>query len=249
MLSGCGSPKTTGKEESPLEKAIALYIEGDLAAAELIFIEVTQQQSSPEDLQTAYLYLGRIYMARGEYDLAAEAFSSGRLLGGDIRFEEYFELAKMRSGASPESVSGHATVTRGQLAALILTMFAGALDNGGVAGRTVTSDTTRLEPRDARNNGIDYAVAVVPTGVMRVLPDGEFHPEAKLTLPAFYLVLTRLSARLGIETGVIQTMFPDGYRGVVADSDAPADGDTGRPFVSGRDVVDRLRRIKNAAGL
>ena len=98
ILSGCGSPKTAGKGESTLEQAIAHYIDGDYETAETLFTEVTQQQKSPEDLTTAYLYLGRIYMAWGEYERAVLTLVIDMTHGDEslLHMQEDFSVALRR---------------------------------------------------------------------------------------------------------------------------------------------------------
>jgi hypothetical protein len=249
MLSGCGSPKTTGNGESTLESAIAHYIEGDLETAETLFTEVTQQQKSREDLTTAYLYLGRIYMARGDYENAAAAFSSGKLVGGDIRFDEYFELATTRSGVSAAKISLEPTVTRGEIAALIHAMFANALDARAVTNVTPPEGTTIGDEKKDVHWADVYFEALTPTQVMGPLPDGAYHADAQVTRPAFFVVASRLVSRLCLDPRVIEGMYPGGYRSALDGDRGNAALERDEGYVTGREVVDHFERIAVAAGL
>ena len=123
ILGGCGSPRTTAVEDASLQDGIVSFIDGDLDRAESLFVKVTRESRSDADLQTAYLYLGRIYLARGDYVKSADALSTGKALGGDVRFDEYFEEAQRHLLTSPARIRQLERITRGQLAALIGEMF------------------------------------------------------------------------------------------------------------------------------
>ncbi|MEJ2721124.1 MAG: S-layer homology domain-containing protein [bacterium] len=244
VLMGCGSVRRTEGGGSSLESAVSCYIDGDMDSAEALFTEVVRRPASDEDLQTAYLYLGRIYMARGESHRAAEAFSSGKLIGGDIRFDEYFELASARAGISATRVAGAETVTRAQLAALIHKMFGGAL----AADRRAVVDTAGAGEA-GRDAAEPYFDAAVEAGVMRLLPDGRFHGDEKVTRPAFFLTASRVADALGVAPGARRGMFAGGYRGTLGSGGMEAAGTGDGVYVSGREVVDGLERIAGAAGL
>jgi hypothetical protein len=119
ILGGCGSPRTTAVEDASLQEGIVAFIDGDLDRAETLFSKVTRESRSDEDIQTAYLYLGRIYLARGDYVKSADALSTGKALGGDVRFDEYFEEAQRHLLTSPARIVQLERITRGQLAELI----------------------------------------------------------------------------------------------------------------------------------
>ena len=110
-----------------MKEGIVSFIDGDLDRAESVFSNVTRESQSDEDLQTAYLYLGRIYLARGDYVKAADALSAGKALGGDVRFDEYFEEAQRHLLASPARIIQLERITREQLAALIGDLFGAGL--------------------------------------------------------------------------------------------------------------------------
>ncbi len=93
-LGGCGSPRTTVVENASLEKAIAFYIDGDLPRSEALFNSIIKQGRADDDYRTAYLYLGRIYLAQHDYEKAADALWRGKALGGDVRFDEYLGIAQ-----------------------------------------------------------------------------------------------------------------------------------------------------------
>ncbi len=248
ILLGCGSVRTADNGDTSLENAVSYYIDGDLESAEALLTRIVQQPASDEDLQTAYLYLGRIYMARGDYERAASAFSSGKLAGGDIRFDEYFELASTRSGVSAAKIARQRTVTRAQMAVLIHTMFGGALDTTRQATSNTPPDTARTG--DEKRHWAAVSIeAVMRAGVMDMLPDGRFYPEERVTKPSFFVTAARVAAALGLAPGVVEEIVAGGYRGSLPSAEPDAAGAGDVLYIGGREVVDGLERIASAAGL
>jgi hypothetical protein len=242
---GCGSPRTTVGRNDALEEAVARYVDGDLERAEALFTRIISAGRVDEDNLTAYLYLGRIYLAQGDYEKAADAFSTGRALGGDIRFTEYFEEAQRHLTASPRRIIQVPRVTRGQLAALIEITFGSELgsypvpadtgSSGGVPAQVSKNgggEESGAAPRE--ENAIEL---VVRAGVMSVLPDGDFHAADEVTGPAFYAVVQRLARVLEVEGDVVASLFPGGARGAMTQTGTEDQGPAGEnPFVSGRDA-------------
>jgi hypothetical protein len=95
----------------------------------------------------------------------------------------------------------------------------------------------------AKDPAIDF---VVGTGVMPLLPDGEFHEADRVTRPAFFAVVRRLGGALGAESVLVCALFPGGLRGTVERERKASDGEGAYdPFVSGREVhrvLDALAR-------
>ncbi|UCG52988.1 MAG: S-layer homology domain-containing protein [Candidatus Latescibacterota bacterium] len=248
IFSGCASPKTTVEGRSSLERAIHYYIEGEWERAEALFAEVTQQQNSDEDVQTAYLYLGRIYMARGDNERAADAFSAGRMLGGNIRFDDYFALVTRGLDVSAATIAREPYVTRAQLAALIVSVLGPALgvergdDPAPVAGVGRTEDIDK-------HWASEDIKSIKAAGVMRMLPDGRFHPDEKVTRSAFFIVLSRLVTALDLDTEVMREIYPGGFRDTLARRDAGLGKDPSNELVSGREVVEGLQTLSHAAEL
>ena len=119
FAAGCTSSRNNGSPSSKLDDAIALFIDGDYAGAQSLLQELTQSNDSDEATLTAWLYLGRTYMAMGEYSRAAQAFSTGSMLGGGQAFEAYLGQVQQHLQANPRTIRNRATVTRAQLAALL----------------------------------------------------------------------------------------------------------------------------------
>ncbi len=232
-LLGCGPPGTTVVEDTSLETAIACFIDGDLGRAETLFEEITHEPHSDDDYRSAYLYLGRIYLARGDYAKAADALSAGRALGDDARFDEYFEIARRNLATTPARVGQIDAITRGELAALLDHVF-GSLLRGrhGERGSSEEGDSVRVT-----NGGGPPIEFVTRAGIMDFLPDGEFHAEDKVSWPAFYIISSRIVDSFGGDREALSDVFPRGYGGTLdasqGNNGAPASGQ----LVSGRDAL------------
>jgi hypothetical protein len=238
ILGGCGSPRTTAVEDASLEQGIVSFIDGDLDRAESLFLEVTRESRSDENLQAAYLYLGRIYLARGDYVKSADALSAGKSLGGDVRFDEYFEEAQRHLRASRARMGQLERITREQLAALIADMFGGRLTDGGVEGGAVDQESPDRDPMDALRRA----------GIMVDLPDGESHAEAAVTRPAFYVIVSRLANALGAADTAGTTLFSRGYKNTVGGAIPPPGKETEANFVTGREAVGTLEALEGLLG-
>jgi hypothetical protein len=245
-LVGCGSPRTTVVEDASLETAIACYIDGDLDRAETLLVEITGGSHSDEVFRTAYLYLGRIYLARGDYVKAADALSAGRILGSDPRLDEYFEIARSHLAASPSRVSQIEAITRGELADLVDHVFGEAL-----RGRPEAQDGGlgygRHENRDGEGDA--SIVRLSRAGIMDLLPDGEIHAEERVSWPALYAVSSRIVGALGGARDALNEAFPGGYRGAL-EKTVGGDGEAAPArFVSGVDAFRVCRTLARELGI
>jgi tetratricopeptide (TPR) repeat protein len=244
-LSGCGPPRTTVVEDSSLETAIACFIDGDLDRAETLFEEITHEPHSDEDYRSAYLYLGRIYLARGDYVKAADALSAGRALGDDARFDEYFEIARRNLATTPARVGQISGITRGELAALLDHVFGSMLRGRNVEpGSSVEGDSVpTADPRDAP------VELVTRAGLMDFLPDGEFHPEEKVSWPAFYIISNRIVDSFGGDRKSLSDAFPRGYRGTIYASPGVHGETASGQVVSGREALRICEALASALQL
>jgi len=247
-LVGCGTSGTNVEGKSSLDKGIASYINGDLERAEALFDESVGQPLSREDLQTAYLYLGRIYLATGKYDRAAEVLSAGRALGGDVRFDEYLEVASRHLSATPHRIARETRITRAQLAALIDDLFdLTPRDHPTVSGANGTPKRTKHVGVEG-HWGEDHIETVFSAGAMTTLPDGKFHPDEGVTRPALYAIVSRIVDSRHISRAVVDDVFPHGYRGTVESSTAGGANRIGYEFVSGKEAIAALKEVARAAG-
>ena len=253
-LAACGSPRTTADNDAPLEKAIASYIDGDLDAAEPLFLEVTSGSQADEDLQTAYLYLGRIYLARGDYVRAADALSTGKALGGDVRFDEYFEVARRHLMTSPARMIQLERITRRELAALAGKIFGDRLRESWGGAHEEGGARSESADRSGERAAEDPFDLLGRAGVMSAFPDGDLHGEEAVTWPAFYVFVSRLAEALGGARAVTNDLFPGGYRSVLTTggsaigSDAPSGKEQAAVFVSGREAVSTLETLDRTLG-
>jgi len=245
IVAGCGSPRSTVNEQSTVENAVALYIAGDYENAEVLFEEVLDDPDSDEDLLTAHLYLGRIYLAENEYQKAANVLSTGKALGGDARFDEYFAIAASHLRASSSQIIQEDIISRGQLAALLKDMFGEALK--GKVGESV--GTERRSGSDKEHWADAYVYFAETSGMMTKLPDGSFHPDAKVTRPAFFVVVCRLTELLGLPRGVRDDVFPGGLRDTIESLGGEHPDHDKNGYVSGRDAKVVLNTVAKAAGL
>jgi hypothetical protein len=236
VVVGCSTDASRTPSRSRLDHAIARYIAGDYSAAESELLDLTAHLKSNEDLQTAYLYLGRTYLAIEDYIKAADAFSTGRMLGGGVQFDAYMEMLQGELEANAKSIRLRPRITRGQLAALLAARLPVAPRRRDVAP----------PPDVARHWSKDYAETALGNGWMKALPDGRFHPDAPVTRVAFFLVLRRAATASGISDAVLQGVFPGGYRGALeagAGKDGTEDG-----FVSGNEAVADIEALFSASG-
>lgn len=208
VLAGCTGPgKGARSRRAAVDRGVALYIDGDYVEAERHLSRLAVRLESEENRRTVYLYLGRTYMALGDYAQATEAFAAGKRYGGGVRFDEYLAIAGQHVAASPRTIRAESTLTRSELAALIHSFF-----GERPAMRNLTTGANL-----SREDGPAHIRWARETGVMSVLPDGGFHPDRKVTRGAFYFVLKRLAARLGTADEVFETLYyPHGVRSAAA---------------------------------
>ena len=243
---GCSTTKVTreGKtsQNKAIRQAIVYYIDGDYERAEEALTELARQLESDEELQTVYLYLGRSYRAQGKYDLAADAFSTGMMLGGDIRFEQLMVEAQRHTSGSARAIRTKHQITRAELAALIESLLPDGL-------AAVGDGTSPAVPADiATHWAKDYIAVVQAAGLMETLPDGKFHPEAVVTRPSFYFVTRRVADAIDADPGSVEGLFPGGLRAVIYTP--PTDYSRQRPshYVSGSEAAGILETLLEQAG-
>lgn len=231
-----------GGEGDELQRAIALYIDGEYQKAADTLLELSGELEDAEDLRTAYLYLGRSDMALGDYVGAADAFSRGMVLGGGIEFDEHLAAAQQHLRTAPGAIGTQTLTTRAQLAALIDHLFGQRL---GVDSQAALDPPPDVGDHWAR----DYIVRVRAAGVMGTFADGGFHPDAPVTYPALYVTALRLTEAAGVPRQAVRDQFPEGFRGAL---EGPP-GNAGRPaataVVSGREAEEVLRSLREALPL
>jgi tetratricopeptide (TPR) repeat protein len=227
---GCSSNRGAANGNSALDDAIALYIDKSYLQAVEAFNELIDRLDDDDDVMTAYLYLGRSYEALGDFVAAADAFSTGRLLGGGIQFEEHLASVQQHLRASPRSIELQRSITRAQLAALI----------SRLQGRS-TPAVVREAPDLEGHWASEYASALIANGIMEVMPDGNFHPDEAVTVAAFYAVLIRAGAVLGVTLDAIAAYFPGGMSGILSD------GGSDR-YIAGRDATEILQAFLAQTG-
>ncbi len=228
---GC-SPAGVGRDSrSELDAAIGLFIEGRHQEAASHLKKLTGHLDSDGDVLSAYLYLGRSYMALGDYGPAANAFSTGRSLGGGLEFDEHLRAAQNHLRVTPRNMGAQESLTRAQLAALIATTFDAWLED--------TSDPAAAGVADVENHWArEYVGRVRAAGIMDVLPDGAFHPDDVVTAGAFYLVMRHSVEVFGIAAEILESFFPQGLRGAIGGSRA------GGRWVSGREATTVLQSLR-----
>jgi hypothetical protein len=121
----------------------------------------------------------------------------------------------------------------------------GSSETPGAARATPPTREEHAERQPAR----DPVGVVSRTGVMTALADGEFHPDEKVTRPAFYAIVTRLVDALDAAPSVMAEMFPGGYRETLSPQGAGAEKKDGIAFVSGREAVQTLQTLARRVGL
>jgi tetratricopeptide (TPR) repeat protein len=234
---GCSSPGLKQGGNTELDSAIALYINGRYEQAVETLVELTKQLEADADLRTAYLYLGRSYMSLGDYASATDAFSSGKVLGGGIEFDQHLSAAQQHLRATPRIIGTQQALTRAQLAALIDNVFGESLIGHGGA----EADGLDMKHHWART----YVARMQAAGIMATLPDGKFHPDAYVTYPAFYITVVRSAGVLGIRDAAMQLQFSEGLRGVLA-SGSPSRARNGARLISGAEASEILKSLSKA---
>jgi hypothetical protein len=203
------------------------FISGDYADAAARFENLADKAKTEEQLRDVYWYLGRVYLAAGQYNGAIDAFTTGRAHGGGVEFDEYLRQLDALVSGDPDNVVRSERITRVQLAVLIDRMFFTDRDAGGE------------QSPPAHTGELSGQLESVERGVMDSLPDGRFHPEAFVTRGAFYVAVSKLIRveNIDVDTGVL---FQNGFAWVLDGGE-----DDGK-FITGKEAVGVLERV--AAG-
>lgn len=219
LLAGCsGAGKTPRRAE--IDSAIALFVSGQYEQAIDRLDQLASTLDSDESLREVYYYLGRSHLALGQHHRAIDAFSAGVSYGDTGACVEYLEQLRVYVEGGERSVRRSETVTRSQLAAAL-------------ARRLLFEDG---EPDPAAAGAA--LEQVVARGWMQALPDGALHGDATVTRAAFYVVMARVCADLGLGPGVLSP-----YRASLATR--------GTEAVSGAEVLgvlDELAAIRKTHG-
>jgi Tetratricopeptide repeat/S-layer homology domain len=128
----------------------------------------------PDEPRTQVI-LGEIYEARGDFGRAAEAYSTAAALQPDAALREKAEAMRARAALEsmpPEyrEIPTSATVTRGQLAALIAVRLEPQISQARRVNAVVITDTRT-------HWAAQYILSVARAGVMEVYPNHTFQPE------------------------------------------------------------------------
>lgn len=229
LISSCSSGVRSDRG-TKLDRAIESFIAGDYDAAVSRLEDLAESTESAEELRQVYLYLGRSYVAKGQYPRAIDAFNAGMALGESSPFDEYLTRLGVVVSGAPQAVAMSGQVTRAQLAALIDQMFYDGLGKVGDTSRHVTREGTVSE------------LESVKRGVVPVLPDGDFHPDALVTRAALYAVVARLVADIGTQEA--PSDFVDGGYGWV--KAGGGDGLAASPLVTGKETLAILEQVAKA---
>jgi tetratricopeptide (TPR) repeat protein len=234
---GCSSRDVERGGSKQLDSAIALYITGQYEQAVDDLIELTGKLESDEDLRTAYLYLGRSYMSLGDYAAAADAFSSGRLIGGGIEFDQHLLTAQQHLRTTPKIIGAQEALTRAQMAALLYSLF----------GDEPQDDTGTGAADMQQHWAKTYMLRMQAAGVMEALPDGDFHPDAYVTYPAFYVTVLRSARAFDIPAWAIEQHFPGGFRKAISVRRSSRDPQGSGPWIPGREATEILQSLLKAS--
>ena len=170
LLAAIGCRPGTQNEIDP---AIALYLEGRYDDAIEAFESLLDTAEDDRTRIEIYYFLGRSYMQKDDMSAAVGAFGAGVRLGDRGPCLEYLQMLQPRFEGVPDAIRRQPTVTRGQLAALV---------TGWVASS-----------RDALPSGVPIE-EMEARGWMRRLPDGELHPQAKVTRASLHVFMARMCA-------------------------------------------------------
>lgn len=241
------APKVDTSSDSKLESAISLYISGRYQEAIEQFDEVKRTLPSAADRLDAYLYLGRCYEAVGRYQEAAEAYTEGMMIGGEAPFQDHIDRLRIRFEADPKYAQKHKHLTRAQLACLIRGMILPGAPPMQSDRLTDNGPDRFFRPSDIASHWAKESIELsLNYGIMAVLPDSMFHPEAKVTKAAFFFIVQRIRQMFSLEGGGIEESFPDGFDEIlrtqldVLEEKRPGDD----AYISGREAVSTLDRLK-----
>jgi tetratricopeptide (TPR) repeat protein len=151
----------------------------------------------PDEPRT-HVILGEIYEARGDFARAADAFSAAAALQPDAALGQKAEAMRSRAAleAMPQEyqeIPSAATVTRGQLAALL-----------AVRLESLIAQTRRLNAvviTDTRGHwAAQYILAVARAGVMEVYANHTFQPNAVVRRVDLALAASRILELLAAQS-------------------------------------------------
>jgi len=232
------SASRVARESPALEQAIVLFIDGKYTEAESSLLAVIPTLTSNEEFGTAYLYLGRTYMAMEKYEEAAVSFRQGLGYGADPRLDEYLKLATEYYTGEEHIIRRVPVITRGQLASLIAMTL-----------ELKESDDAIETPPDVESHWCEpYVHAVQVAGIMDTLPDGNFYPDASVTWSAFYSVVHRAALATDVSEELWMELFPGGLEAVVREKMTDDEDGTSRAMVSGPEAAAILERLSGGAG-
>ncbi len=219
------SSSTRKSDRSGLDLAIETYIAGDLSVCIEKLEALTREEQSREMLIETYLYLGRAYLETKQYNRAIDSFRVGKVHDGGEVFDAYLERLALLTTGSPDVVASSMRINRGQLAVLLDGMF---FEN--------SNSSTPNQPAAAD----EHLATSAKLGIVPVLPDGGFHAAVPVTRASFFAAVARLANTLGLRGGA--AVFFDGGFGW----SLTGDQQQGPAFVSGRDAVKILEKVKVA---
>jgi len=169
-IAGCG-PRTVQRDQTDIDPAIRLFLEGRTAEAVQAFERLAREARSDETRREVYYFLGRSHEARGEIQQAIDAFTLAVQYGDKGASMEYLNRLTPLLESRPEGFVRLPTVTRRQLAALVV--------------RWVQGDSVLTA-------GGDPLAIAIQAGWMSELPDGKVHGDAQVSHAAFAVFLERL---------------------------------------------------------
>lgn len=167
------------------------------------------------------------------------------MLGGEAPFRELIDGLRLRFEADPSYARKHPFLTRAQLACLIRGMvFPGSAlpQQPSSAGAPPA-----VQPFDIASHWAKESIEIVlNAGIMDVLPDSMFHPEAKVTKASFYFIVQRIRRTASLNDQDGDDPFPGGFEAIlrmqldVLRDEQPAGG----ADLSGQEAVSVLDRLK-----
>ncbi len=243
------SPKATSSGRSALKSAIVLYISGQYTEARDRLLHIIKQPQADEDRRTAYLYLGRCFEVLGNYDAAVDMYTSGMQLGDARPFYEHIQALRSRFDADPQRLRMQEALTRAQVACLIDRFFGEAQSGQPAARETSCLESIGALPTDIQQHWAREPICrVLRLGAMSVLPDSLFHADEKVTQAAFFFIVSRLRNAIQGDPPTRQSLFPEGFRGIVR-RQAQAFLKNGSPvFISGEDAITILEKLSQLRG-
>jgi tetratricopeptide (TPR) repeat protein len=245
----------SSKVESPgrakLDSAIILYISGRYEKAIEQFDRLKRTLASDGDRQEAYLYLGRCHEALGQYIEAADAYSEGMMIGGDVQFEEHIQKLRPRYEADPEYAQKHEHLTRAQLACLIRGMLLPGATAIPPTQSSILEKTTYARPPDISTHWAKDPIGLLlDLGLLKAMPDSLFHPEARVTKASFFFIVQHIRRLYSLDDVENEDLFPDGFNGILrVQLDALRRERPGNDaYITGWEAVSILNKLKQDWG-